>query len=49
MRKVLMAAVATVLAVGGGAQAATTTTTFQVSATVLKTCSVSAAALAFGN
>ena len=31
------------------ALAATTTTTFQVSATVLKTCSVSAAALGFGN
>ena len=33
----------------GAAQAATTTTTFQVTATVLSTCQVSATGLAFGN
>jgi spore coat protein U-like protein len=50
MRKILVTTAAAAIAViAGGAQAATTTTTFQVSATVLKACSVSAAALAFGN
>jgi spore coat protein U-like protein len=50
MRKILTtAAVAAVLMGANGTQAATTTTTFQVSATVLKACAVSATALAFGN
>ena len=49
MRKIIAAAVAAALFVGVSAHAVTTTSTFQVSATVLKTCSVSAAALAFGN
>ena len=49
MRKIIAAAVAAAVFVGVTAQAATTTTAFQVSATVLKTCSVSAAALGFGN
>jgi spore coat protein U-like protein len=37
------------LGAAGGASASTTTTTFTVSANVLKTCSVSATNLAFGN
>jgi spore coat protein U-like protein len=50
MRKILTtAAVAAVLVGANGTQAATTTTTFVVSATVVKTCSVSAGALAFTN
>ena len=50
MRKVLISslAVASVL-VAGSASAATVGTTFGVSATVLKSCSVAATALAFGN
>jgi spore coat protein U-like protein len=43
------AAVATLLAAAGPAQAATTTTTFNVTATVLANCSVTASALSFGN
>ncbi len=50
MRKILIATAAgAALVAGASATAATATTTFQVTATVLKTCSVSAAALAFGN
>jgi len=50
MRRVLIATAAGAALLGGAtANAATTTTTFQVSATVLKTCSVNATALAFGN
>jgi spore coat protein U-like protein len=50
MRKILRTtAAAAIVAITSGANAATTTATFQVSATVLKTCSVSAAALAFGD
>ena len=50
MRRVLFATAASAaLLAGGPVSAATTTTTFQVSATVLKTCSVAATALAFGN
>lgn len=49
MRKVLTAAVAATLAAAGSAHAATATTTFQVTATVLKACSVAASPLAFGN
>jgi spore coat protein U-like protein len=52
MRKMIATTVAAAIVVAtGGVQAATTTTTttFQVSATVLKTCTVSAASLAFGN
>jgi spore coat protein U-like protein len=50
MRKFLIATAAGAAVVAGaGAYAATTTTTFQVTATVLKTCSVSATTLAFGN
>ncbi|MGB6605854.1 MAG: spore coat protein U domain-containing protein [Steroidobacteraceae bacterium] len=53
MRNVLIAFVSTgaLLGAAGGASAApsTTTTTFTVSANVLKTCSVSATNLAFGN
>jgi spore coat protein U-like protein len=51
MRRVLFATAAgAVLLAGGSALAANpATTTFQVSATVLKTCSVSATALSFGN
>ena len=50
MRKILVSTVASVLAVSAGsAGAATTGTTFQVSATVLKACTVSASPLAFGN
>jgi len=50
MRKILIAtAVGAALVAGASADAATATTTFQVTATVLKTCSVSAATLAFGN
>jgi len=48
-RIVTIAAAAAVLAGGATVRAATTTTTFQVSATVLKTCLVSASPLAFGN
>ena len=50
MRKILTATMAaTALAAAGSASAATATTTFGVTATVLKTCSVAAAALGFGN
>lgn len=51
MRKVLIGLVTSgaLLAVAAGASASTTTTTFTVSASVLKTCSVSATNLAFGN
>ncbi len=51
MRRVLIATAAgTALLTGGSALAANpATTTFPVSATVVKTCSVSATALAFGN
>ncbi len=51
MRRVLIATAAgAALMAGGSALAANpATTTFQVTATVLKTCSVSATALAFGN
>ena len=50
MRKILTATMAaTALVAAGSASAATATTTFGVTATVLKTCSVAAAALGFGN
>jgi spore coat protein U-like protein len=50
MRKILTATMAVAaLAVAGTASAATATTTFGVSATVLKTCSVAANPLGFGN
>ena len=50
MRKILTATVAgTLLLAAAQADALTATTTFQVTATVLKTCSVNAATLAFGN
>jgi spore coat protein U-like protein len=50
MRKFLTAAAAAAAMVtGGGAYAATATNTFQVSATILKACTVSANALNFGN
>ena len=50
MRKILTATfAAAALAAAGNAGAATTTTTFGVSATVLKTCSVTANPLAFGS
>ncbi len=51
MRKVLVALVTagSLLGAASGASATTTTTTFTVSANVLKTCSVSAGNLAFGN
>jgi spore coat protein U-like protein len=49
MRKILSVAIAVAAITAGAAQAATTTTTFAVTATVQKTCSVSAGALAFGN
>ena len=50
MRKILTATMAAAaLAASGTASAAVATTTFGVSATVLKTCSVAAAALGFGN
>jgi spore coat protein U-like protein len=50
MRKLLTASlVAASLAAAGAANAATATTTFGVSATVLKTCSVTANPLGFGN
>jgi len=50
MRRIMtFAAAAAVLVGSNGAHAVTATTTFQVSATVLKTCAVNAAALAFGN
>lgn len=50
MRKILTASLAAAtLAAAGTANAATATTTFGVSATVLKTCSVTANPLGFGN
>ena len=50
MRKILTATMAaTALAAAGSAGAATATTTFGVTATVLKTCSVAANPLGFGN
>jgi spore coat protein U-like protein len=51
MRNVLTALLTTgaLLGAASGASAATATTTFTVSANVLKTCSVSATNLAFGN
>jgi spore coat protein U-like protein len=51
MRNVLTALLTTgaLLGAASGASAATATTTFTVSASVLKTCSVSATNLAFGN
>ncbi len=50
MRTILKSAIAgAVLLAASQAGALTTTSTFQVSATVLKTCSVSSAALGFGN
>jgi spore coat protein U-like protein len=51
MRNVLIAFATTsaLLAASGGASAATATTSFTVTASVLKTCSVSATNLAFGN
>ena len=50
MRKILTATMAAAaLAAAGAASAAVVTTTFGVSATVLKTCSVAANPLAFGN
>jgi spore coat protein U-like protein len=50
MRKILTATLAaSALAVAGTAGALTATTTFGVSATVLKTCSVAANPLGFGN
>jgi spore coat protein U-like protein len=50
MRKILTATMAaTALAAAGSASAATVTTTFGVTATVLKTCSVAANPLGFGN
>jgi spore coat protein U-like protein len=50
MRKILTATMAAAaLAAAGTASAATVTTTFAVSATVLKTCSVAANPLGFGN
>ena|SRR5579862_82383 len=50
MRKILTATMAAAaLAVAGTASAATATTSFGVSATVLKTCSVAANPLGFGN
>lgn len=50
MRKFLTAAAAAAAIVtGAGAHAATATTTFQVSATILKACVVSATPLNFGN
>lgn len=49
MRKFLTAAAAAAaLATGAGAYAATATTSFQVSATILKACTVTAGALNFG-
>jgi spore coat protein U-like protein len=50
MRKILTATMAAAaLAAAGTASAAVATTSFGVSATVLKTCSVAAGALGFGN
>jgi spore coat protein U-like protein len=50
MRRVLIATAAgAALLAGGSASAVNATTTFQVTATVLKTCSVNATTLAFGN
>jgi spore coat protein U-like protein len=49
MRKTSFAVAVAVLLTSNVLSAATTTTTFQVSATVLKTCSATAAPLAFGS
>jgi spore coat protein U-like protein len=49
MRKILTATLAAAALAAGVAQAATTTTTFAVTATVLSTCSATAATLAFPN
>jgi spore coat protein U-like protein len=49
MRKILTATLAAAAVAAGVAQAATTTTTFAVTATVLSTCSATAATLAFPN
>lgn len=48
-RTTLSAAMIAGLSVAGAAQAATDTTTFQVTATVVASCNVSATDLAFGN
>jgi spore coat protein U-like protein len=49
MRKILIATLTGAVVAAGVAQAATTTTTFAVTATVLSTCSATAATLAFPN
>jgi spore coat protein U-like protein len=49
MHKILIATLAAGVMAAGVAQSATTTASFQVTATVLSTCSASAATLAFGN
>jgi spore coat protein U-like protein len=49
MRKIMTIALAATALVSAAANAVTATTTFAVSATVLKTCSASANALAFGS
>jgi spore coat protein U-like protein len=49
MRKILTATLAAASLTAGVAQATTTTTTFAVTATVLSTCSATAATLAFPN
>lgn len=49
LKSLRLVAVTALLAAAGTANAATTTTTFNVTATVLANCSVSANALAFGN
>jgi spore coat protein U-like protein len=49
MRKILAATLVAGVMAAGVAQSGTTTTTFAVTATVLSTCSATAAALAFGN
>jgi spore coat protein U-like protein len=49
MRKILVATLTAAVVAAGVAQAATTTTTFAVTATVLSTCSATAATLAFPN
>jgi len=49
MRKIITATLAAAALAAGVAQAATTTTTFAVTATVLSTCSATAATLAFPN
>jgi spore coat protein U-like protein len=49
MRKIMTIALAAMALVSAAANAATATTTFAVTATVLKTCSASANALAFGS